>query len=61
MKMAASSVLNTGTADAIQAFRRQALHAYLLGFRHPRSAEPVRWVTELPNDMNDLMNFLEGN
>jgi 23S rRNA pseudouridine1911/1915/1917 synthase len=40
-------------------FQRQALHAYLLGFTHPTSGEVVRFESELPNDISDLMRFLE--
>jgi 23S rRNA pseudouridine1911/1915/1917 synthase len=56
-----SSVLGEGTRRAIHDFHRQALHAYLLGFQHPRGQTPVRWETEIPSDMKDLIQVLEGN
>lgn len=56
-----SAALAARNREAVQGFGRQALHAYLLGFRHPRSLVPMRWQIDLPNDMKALMGFLEGN
>jgi len=42
----------------IKAFKRQALHAYLLGFEHPISREKMSFSSELPEDMEDLVNRL---
>jgi 23S rRNA pseudouridine1911/1915/1917 synthase len=61
MTAARSDVLTRRNQEAVHGFRRQGLHAYLLGFRHPRSLEPMRWEADLPNDMKVLMDFLEGN
>ncbi len=36
-------------------FRRQALHAAILGFVHPISGKTVRFSSELPADMQELM------
>jgi 23S rRNA pseudouridine1911/1915/1917 synthase len=38
----------------LEAFDRQALHAYKLGFVHPRSKENVEWEVGLPQDMKNL-------
>jgi 23S rRNA pseudouridine1911/1915/1917 synthase len=40
-------------------FCRQALHAYLIGFRHPDSGERLRFESNLPHDINELINSLE--
>ena len=56
-----SGVLGEGTREAVQAFNRQALHAVVLGFPHPTSLKPIRWEIGLPNDMNELVHFLESN
>ena len=40
-------------------FRRQALHAYELGFIHPRTGESLHFKTELPKDMQRLEGFLQ--
>jgi 23S rRNA pseudouridine1911/1915/1917 synthase len=55
-----SDVLDSGNRAAILGFRRQALHAYLLGFRHPRSLQSMRWEADLPSDMKALIRLLEG-
>ena len=38
---------------------RQALHAAVLGFRHPRTGDNLRFEREIPNDMNELINRLD--
>jgi len=40
-------------------FRRQALHAAILGFEHPVTGEHLRFETEPPKDMQRLQGFLE--
>jgi 23S rRNA pseudouridine1911/1915/1917 synthase len=39
-------------------FRRQALHAGVLGFVHPSSGEAVRFESAIPADMRELMEAL---
>ncbi len=39
-------------------FKRQALHAKTLGFLHPRTKEELQFNTELPSDMQLLLNTL---
>ena len=41
-------------AIAASGLERQALHAAVLGFRHPVTGEPLRFETPLPSDMADL-------
>ena len=54
--------LPRGASDALVAalrgFRRQALHAETLEFRHPVSGEPVRTSAPLPEDMRQLLDAL---
>lgn len=40
---------------------RQALHAKVLGFRHPVTREKLRFETELPEDMKSFLRKLEQN
>ena len=47
-------------AAAVGAFERQALDAYILGFRHPRSGEPLRFEKKLQSDINQLIGTLES-
>jgi len=42
------------------AFPRQALHAYLLGFNHPLTTKPLRFVSPLPADMQALDQALRA-
>jgi 23S rRNA pseudouridine1911/1915/1917 synthase len=39
--------------------RRQALHAAVLGFRHPVTGEQLRFESPLPPDMAALQGRLE--
>lgn len=43
---------------AAHALARQALHAFLIGFRHPASGEWVRLETELYHDIKEFMDIL---
>jgi 23S rRNA pseudouridine1911/1915/1917 synthase len=54
------SKADTEHRAAILAFQRQALHAHLLGFDHPRSGERVRFMASIPQDMEDLLESLES-
>jgi 23S rRNA pseudouridine1911/1915/1917 synthase len=40
-------------------FPRQALHAFLIGFRHPDTGDAVRFLSNLPNDYRKLIHLLE--
>lgn len=44
--------------EALQGFRRQALHAGVLGFKHPATGEDVRWEVDLPEDMQQILTIL---
>jgi 23S rRNA pseudouridine1911/1915/1917 synthase len=35
---------------------RQALHAKTLGFTHPKSNEKISFVSDIPEDMNSVIN-----
>jgi len=45
-------------AAAAVAFPRQALHAAILGFDHPRSGKKLRWESPLPPDLKQLSSAL---
>lgn len=47
-------------ADALRAFRRQALHAWRLAFSHPVSGEPLEFKAPLPADFHLLLAALAG-
>lgn len=48
----------------LQLLPRQALHAKVLGFKHPRTGEMLRFESELPNDMQMVIErwrtYLQG-
>jgi len=44
--------------DAIQNFKRQALHAIKLGLIHPETQQPMEWQIELANDMKVLLEAM---
>jgi 23S rRNA pseudouridine1911/1915/1917 synthase len=46
--------------SVVAAFPRQALHAWLLGFAHPRTGEEMTFESEPPADMQALMAALES-
>ena len=45
---------------ALRALNRQALHAAVLGFEHPRTGEFLRFESPLPPDMAALLERLRG-
>jgi 23S rRNA pseudouridine1911/1915/1917 synthase len=46
--------------DAIKSLDRQALHARILGFVHPITAEKISFKSDLPRDISDLISSLES-
>jgi 23S rRNA pseudouridine1911/1915/1917 synthase len=44
--------------SALDSFSRQALHAAQLELRHPHTSELMRWQSELPVDMLQLLDVL---
>lgn len=44
--------------DAVQGFKRQALHAIRLGLVHPTSGQPMEWQIDLPADMKLLLEAM---
>jgi 23S rRNA pseudouridine1911/1915/1917 synthase len=53
------SGLSEEAANALRAFKRQALHAARLGLRHPQSADKLAWEAPLPEDMAALLAVLQ--
>jgi 23S rRNA pseudouridine1911/1915/1917 synthase len=45
---------------ALSRLRRQALHAYALGFRHPRTGEWLRFEADWPDDLGAVAEALFG-
>ncbi|WP_246748662.1 RluA family pseudouridine synthase [Rhizobium setariae] len=55
-----SNRLPDAAKSVVSSFPRQALHAYLLQFEHPRSGEIMRFEAPLPEDMLALIEALKG-
>ncbi len=51
--------LTEACREAVIGFRRQALHAGLLGFEHPASSELVSWEVPIPDDMQAMISALQ--
>ncbi len=45
--------------NALRNFRRQALHAFKLGFEHPETGEWMVWESAIPDDMQQLLAELQ--
>jgi 23S rRNA pseudouridine1911/1915/1917 synthase len=46
---------NTAGPEVLKTFGRQALHAAVLEFRHPRSGRQMTFASELPQDIKTLV------
>ena len=55
-----SSHLGGESQTALAELGRQALHAYLLVLKHPRTGEILRWESSLPEDLLLLQRALEA-
>jgi len=49
---------NAAGPEALKTFERQALHAAVLEFRHPRTHRSMRFASELPQDIKTLLSQL---
>jgi 23S rRNA pseudouridine1911/1915/1917 synthase len=49
-----------GLQDALRRFKRQALHAGVLGLIHPQSGAALQWEAPLPVDMQQLLEALRA-
>ena len=47
--------VDEGFGNAVSGLGRQALHAYLLGFEHPKTGEFLRFRSDLPDDIKTLL------
>jgi 23S rRNA pseudouridine1911/1915/1917 synthase len=56
----ARGAVSLAAEEAVRDFPRQALHAQLLGFIHPVTGEMLRFESEMPQDMVDLIAALRG-
>ncbi|CAA2143621.1 RluA family pseudouridine synthase [Methylobacterium bullatum] len=53
--------LGASARASLEALGRQALHAAILGFEHPRTGEVLRFESPIPPDMAALISALRAN
>jgi 23S rRNA pseudouridine1911/1915/1917 synthase len=51
---------NVAAPPSLSAFQRQALHAAVLEFRHPRTGREMKFASEMPQDMLSLLSDLNS-
>jgi 23S rRNA pseudouridine1911/1915/1917 synthase len=51
--------MSAALIQALREFKRQALHAFALGFIHPSTQEYMRITIDLPEDMQNLLHILK--
>jgi len=59
-KRAVPPAMSKEAADILKGIKRQMLHAATLGFTHPSTGEWMEFSAPLPDDMNGLIEALEG-
>ena len=55
-----ANLLPDETKAVVNAFHRQALHAFLLAFEHPTTGETMHFEAPVPEDMEQLIEALRG-
>jgi 23S rRNA pseudouridine1911/1915/1917 synthase len=55
-----ASHLGPQSQQALTALDRQALHAYLLVLEHPRNGTILEWISDLPDDLTRLRDYLRA-
>lgn len=54
-----ANALSEKPREAVKNFKRQALHAAILGFKHPISGETVRFEAPVPEDFQNLLDAFD--
>ncbi len=60
LKLSGEGAAFDAAGEAVRAFRRQALHAAVLGFDHPVTGEALRFSASVPEDMDRMISFLRA-
>jgi 23S rRNA pseudouridine1911/1915/1917 synthase len=55
------TAVGAAATRAAASLGRQALHAAVLGFRHPRTGEQLSFKSDVPKDIKDLITSLDKN
>jgi 23S rRNA pseudouridine1911/1915/1917 synthase len=54
------SIHDPGLKECVKRMDRQALHAHRLGFNYPRTGERVQFVSPIPQDMREVLEWLRS-
>jgi 23S rRNA pseudouridine1911/1915/1917 synthase len=46
--------------ECVKRMNRQALHAHRLEFNHPRTGEKIQFISPIPRDMREVLEWLKG-
>lgn len=52
-------IINSAIREILTNQKNQVLHAYCLGFKHPKTGEKCLWKVENPTYFNDLVEMFE--
>ena len=52
--------LSEDAQNAVKSLKGQALHAFMLGFEHPKTGKPVHFEAPLPQDLSQLHHQLKA-
>lgn len=55
----ASAIADLELRRLVQGLKRQALHAVILGFRHPTSGDYLEFSSPLPADLDEIVTYLD--
>jgi 23S rRNA pseudouridine1911/1915/1917 synthase len=55
-----NSIRDVQLRARIRKLKRQFLHAERLGFRHPQTGEPMKFIVPLPAELTQFLELLEG-
>jgi 23S rRNA pseudouridine1911/1915/1917 synthase len=55
-----NSIRDVQLRARIRKLKRQFLHAERLGFRHPQTGEPMKFIAPLPAELTQFLELLEG-
>ena len=56
----ANAITDPHLRTLVQQLHRQALHAWVLGFNHPRTGEYMEYTTPLPSDLAQIVTMLDA-
>ncbi len=54
------AIHDSGLKECVKKLNRQALHAQRLEFTHPRTGEKVHFVSPIPRDMSEVLEWLRS-